>query len=129
MAVFNDYEYRLLSNDRCVKISDMKEFDRYVESNLGLYNDFAYKVVAADRAVDQGLYEEKVLKNGCTQWVKATRVLEQRIIITFSRKMMEFQRTVRNRQIERAKKLLDMRDPEEIKRSQTTTVPIKCLLI
>ena len=115
-AVFNDYEYRLLSNDRCVKISDMKGFDRYDENNLGLYNDFAYKVVAADRAVDLGLYEEKVLKNGRTKRVKATGILEQRIIITFSRKMMEYQRAVRNRQIERAKKLLDMRDPEEIKK-------------
>ena len=28
----------------------------------------------------------------------------------------EYQRTVRNRQIERAKKLLDLKDPEEIKR-------------
>ena len=115
-AVFNDYEYRLLSDDRCVKISDMKGFDRYDENNLGLYNDFAYKVVAADRAVDLGLYEEKVLKNGRTKRVKATGILEQRIIITFSRKMMEYQRAVRNRQIERAKKLLDMRDPEEIKK-------------
>ena len=69
-----------------------------------------------DRAVDLGLYEEKVLKNGRTKRVKATGILEQRIIITFSRKMMEYQRAVRNRQIERAKKLLDMRDPEEIKK-------------
>lgn len=115
-AVFNDYEYRLLSDDRYVKISDMKGFDRYNESNLGLYNDFAYKVVAADRAVDLGLYEEKVLKNGRTKKVKATGVLEQRIIITFSRKMMEYQRAVRNRQIERARKLLDLKDPEEIKK-------------
>ena len=29
---------------------------------------------------------------------------------------MEYQRTVRNRQIERAKKLLDLKDPEEIKK-------------
>ena len=72
-AVFNDYEYRLLSDDRRVKISDMKEFDRYDESNLGLYNDFAYKVVAADRAVDLGLYEEKVLKNGRTKKGKSHR--------------------------------------------------------
>ena len=115
-AVFNNYEYRLLSDDRRVKISDMKEFDRYDESNLGLYNDSAYKVVAADRAVDLGLYEEKVLKNGRTKKVKATGILEQRIIITFSRKMMEYQRAVRNRQIERARKLLDMKDPEEIKK-------------
>ena len=94
----------------------MKEFDRYDNENLGLYNDFAYKVVPADKAVDLGLYEEKVLKNGRIKRVKATGLLRQRIIVTFSRKMMEYQRTVRNRQIERAKKLLDRKDPEENKK-------------
>lgn len=115
-AVFNDFGYLLLSNDTSVKISDMKQFDRYDRNNLGLYNDFAYKVIKADKAVDLGLYEEKMLKNGRIKKVKATGVLEQRIIITFSRKMMEYQRTVRNRQIERAKKLLELKDPEEIKK-------------
>ena len=96
--------------------NDMKGFDRHDENNLGLYNDFAYKVITADRAVDLGLYEEKTLKNGRTKKVKAKGLLKQRIIITFSRKMMEYQRTVRNRQIERAKKLLALKDPEEIKK-------------
>lgn len=115
-AVFNDFDYRLLSNDKGVKIKDMKEFDKYDKDNLELYNDSAYKVVKADRAVDLGLYEEKVLKNGRTRKVKATGVLEQRVIATFSRKMMEYQRNVRNRQIERAKRLLELKDPEEIKK-------------
>ena len=53
-AVFNDFEYRLLSNDKHVTIHDMKGFDRHDENNLGLYNDFAYKVITADRAVDLG---------------------------------------------------------------------------
>ncbi|MEE0420066.1 MAG: transposase [Lachnospiraceae bacterium] len=47
---------------------------------------------------------------------KAKGVLNQRIIITFSRKMMEYQRAVRDRQIERAKKLLALKDLEEIKK-------------
>lgn len=94
----------------------MKAFDKYDEKNLGLYNDFAYKVITANKALDLGLYEEKVLKNGRIKKVKATGVLEQRIIVTFSRKMMEYQRAVRNRQIERAKKLLELKDPEEIKK-------------
>lgn len=66
--------------------------------------------------LDLGLYEDVVLKNGRTVQRKAKGVLKQRIIITFSRKMMEYQRTVRNRQIERAKKLLALKDPEEIKK-------------
>jgi len=115
-AVFNDYDYRLLSDDTPVRISDMKEFDRHDEENLHLYNDSAYKIINADKAVDLGLYEEKVLKNGQTKRVKATGLLEQRVIITFSRKMMEYQRTVRRRQVERAKKWLELKDPEEIKK-------------
>lgn len=115
-AVFNDSGYRLLSSDRPMGIREMKAFDKHDEKNLGLYNDFAYKVITADKALDLGLYEEKVLKNGRIKKVKATGVLKQRIIVTFSRKMMEYQRTVRNRQIERAKKLLELKDPEEIKK-------------
>lgn len=115
-AVFNDYDYKLLSDDTPTTIKKMKEFDRYDENNLKLYNDFVYKVIHADRAVDLGLYEDKVLKNGKTIQVKSKGILRQRIIITFSRKMMEYQRIIRNRQVERAKKLLEMKDPEEIKK-------------
>lgn len=115
-AVFNDYDYRLLSDGTPVTIDSMKSFDRHEESNLGLYNDYAYKVIKADKALDLGLYEEITLKNGKTAKRKATGILKQRIIITFSRKMMEYQRAVRNRQIERAKKILDLKDPEEIKK-------------
>lgn len=115
-SVFNDTDYRLLSSDKLVTISDMKAFDLHDKENRKLYQDFAYKIITADRVVDLGLYEEKQLKNGRIKKVKATGILKQRLIITFSRKMMEYQRTVRNRQVERAKRLLDMNDPEEIKK-------------
>lgn len=115
-SVFNDYDYRLLSNDKPVTIAGMKSFDRFEEENLKLYNDFAYKVVDADKVLDLGLYEDVTLKNGRTMKRKAKGVLKQRIIITFSRKVMEYQRYVRSRQIERAKKLLELKDPEEIKK-------------
>lgn len=115
-SVFNDYDYRLLSNDSPVTIAEMKGFDRHDEKNLALYNDSAYKVVEADKALDLGLYEDVTLKNGKTVKRKAKGILKQRIIITFSRKMMEYQRVVRNRQVERAKRLLALNDPEEIKK-------------
>lgn len=115
-AVFNDYDYKLLSNDAPVTIEEMKNFDRHDPDNLALYKDSAYKVITADKTLDLGLYEDVVLKNGRTVQRKAKGVLKQRIIITFSRKMMEYQRAVRNRQIERAKKLLALNDPEEIKK-------------
>ncbi len=56
------------------------------------------------------------MSNGSIRKVKATGQLKQRIIITFSRKMMEYQRTVRNRQVERARRMLERKDPEEIKK-------------
>lgn len=115
-AVFNDYDYRLLSDDTPVTISEMKSFDRHDRNHLDLYNDSAYKVVDADKALDLGLYEDVALKNGRTVKRKAKGILKQRIIVTFSRKVMEYQRTVRNRQIERARKLITLKDPEEIKK-------------
>ena len=115
-AVFNDYDYRLLSDDTPVTIKHMKDFDRFDKKNLPLYNDFAYKVLDVENAVDLGLYEEIVLKNGKTKKVKAKAVLKQRIIITFSRKAMEYQRHIRNAQIERARNILKYRDVEEVKK-------------
>jgi transposase len=115
-AVFNDYNYRLLSSGKPVTIKDMKDFDKTEEGNLSLYKDKAYKIICADKAVDLGLYDEVTLQNGKTKKVKSKALLKQRIIITFSRKMMEYQRTIRNRQIERAMKLLKNMDPDSYKK-------------
>lgn len=115
-AVFNDCDYRLLSDDRPVTIEMMKSFDRRDPANLSLYQDRAYKLLAADTLVDLGLTEEYVLKNGKTQKRKVKGNLKQTVIITFSRKMMEYQRAVRSRQIERAKALIPHLDPDTYKK-------------
>lgn len=114
--VFNDSNYRLLSNDDAITLKVMRTFNKKDANNLSLYNDFAYKVIPANTAMDTGLYEEKVYKNGRTKKVKTKGTLHQYIIVTFSRKMMEYQRTIRERQLERAKKLLRLKDPEKIKK-------------
>lgn len=115
-AVFNDCDYRLLSTDEPVTLEYMKNFDRFDQENKNLYNDRAYKILEADTALDVGLYEEKVCKNGKTRKVKSKAVLKQKIIISYSRKMMEYQRCIRNRQIERARKLLENIDPDTYKK-------------
>jgi transposase len=115
-AVFNDTDYKLLSSDQAVSIADLKAFDKNSPDNKDLYKDKAYKIVVADKAMDLGFYEEKKLKNGKTRKVKSKAVVHQKIIITFSRKMMEYQRFIRNRQIERAKILLKNLDPETYKK-------------
>ena len=115
-AVFNDYGYRLLSTDQKITLKQMKDFDRFDKENMRLYNDHAYKIINADKAFDVGLYEEKTCKNGKVRKVKSKATLHQKIIISFSRKMMEYQRYICNRQIERAKQLLKNLDPETYKK-------------
>lgn len=114
-AVFNDYAFQRLSNDAPIAIKFMKEFHRFEKDNLTLYNDIIYKILDADSAVDVGLYEEKVFKNRKSKMVKSKAVLKQKIIVTFSRKMMEYQRHIRNAQIERAKNILYTRNVADIK--------------
>ncbi len=115
-AVFNDYDYRLLSDDKSISVEALKTMDIKDKDNINLYVDTAYKIITADRAVDFGLCDEKVTKTGKVVKVKTKGQLKQRVIITFSRKMMEYQRTVRNRQIERARKMVERNDPEEIRK-------------
>ena len=115
-AVFNDCGYRLLSSGAAVSLEEMKEFDKNAEKNRALYLDKAYKTVPADNLLDLGLYEEKLCSNGKIRQVKAKGILKQNLVITFSRKAMEYQRFIRNRQIERARKLLKDIDPETYKK-------------
>lgn len=115
-AVFNDCDYRLLSDDSPVSIEALKTFDKKDEKNISLYKEKAYKIIEANTLLDVGLYEEKVLNNGKTKKVKSKATLKQHVIITFSRKSMEYQRFIRNRQIERAKKILEKMDPDEYRK-------------
>ena len=124
-AVFSDRGFRLLSNNKSVTVGELKKIDieriknsddaesRYLQA---LYNDRAYKILNADKAEDTGLYELKTMKNGKTRRVKAKGVLKQDIIVTFSRKLMEYQRNIRARQVERARKIISNIDPENYKK-------------
>lgn len=115
-AVFNDYDYRFSSDGSKISLEAMKTFDRTLEENRKYYDGFIYKSIPVDKVVDLGLYEIKQYKNGKTKKVKSKGNLKQRIIITYSRKMAEYQKTVRNRQIERAKKILEHMDPDKFKK-------------
>ena len=115
-SVFSDTDYHLLSSDEPAVIKDMKEFDRHDPENRELYNDRIYKIIPADKAFDLGLHEEKEGQNGPVRKMKSKAVVPQKIIVSFSRKMMEYQRYLRTRQIDRAKKLLKNLDPETYKK-------------
>lgn len=116
-AVFNDCDYKLLSSDCPVSLKDMHIFNRSNPDNLTLYEDKAYKIIEADSLIDLGLTEEKKYNNGAVRQIKIKGALNQKLIITFSRKLMEYQRYIRNRQIKRAEILLENFDPEAYKKS------------
>lgn len=104
--VFNDSGYKLLSNDNNITLDMMKSFDIENPNNINLFNDKAYKSIEVSSDVDLGLYEEKELKNGKIRKIKSPGKLQQRVIITYSRKIAEYQKKIRNKQIERAKQLI-----------------------
>lgn len=115
-AVFNDFDYRFSQDGRPMSLEAMKSFDRTLMENRKYYDGYIYKSIMVDKPVDLGLFEIRQSKNGKTRKVKSKGTLKQRIIVTYSRKMAEYQKTVRNRQIERAKKILTAMDPENFKK-------------
>lgn len=115
-AVFNDFDYRFSQDGRPMSLEAMKSFDRTLTENRKYYDGYIYKSITVDKPVDLGLFEIRQSKNGKTRKVKSKGTLKQRIIVTYSRKMAEYQKTVRNRQIERAKKILVSMDPENFKK-------------
>ena len=94
-SVFNDMDYRKLSDNSPISLEVMKNFNRHDEEILKLYNDIVYKVINIDKLDDLGLFEEVKDKYGKTKKVKAKGNLKQKVIITFSRKTMEYQRKIR----------------------------------
>lgn len=104
--LLKDEGFKLLSSNDETTISKLKEFDKTDPKNIHLYNDKAYKSIFVNSNIDLGLIEEKKLNNGKTKLVKSKTNLKQRIIITYSRKMAEYQKIIRNKQIERAKILI-----------------------
>ena len=115
-AVFNDYDYKFSKDHKKASLEFMKTFDRKDNKNIDYYNGYIYKSFEVDNMVDIGLTEIKQYKNGKTKEVKSKGVLKQRVIVTYSRKMAEYQKKVRNRQVERAQSLLENIDPETYKK-------------
>ena len=104
--LLKDEGFKLLSNDKAITLNELKSFDKFKEENINLYEDKAYKSIIVDSNIDLGLLEEKKQKNGKTKLIKSKAALKQKIIITYSRKMAEYQKHIRNKQIERAKALI-----------------------
>lgn len=116
IAAFNDHGYRFSGSGEKTSLARMAGFDRKDAKNRAFYDGYAYKCIPVDKAVDVGLYEVKRTKGGKERKVKSKAELKQRVIVTYSRKMAEYQRTVRARQVERARKILESRDPASLRK-------------
>ena len=116
-AVLSDCDYRLLSNNRPFSLDAMKSFDKEDEKYADLYhNDCIYKIISADKCVDLGIVEEKVYKNGKTGFVKSKGSLQQKVIVTYSRLSAEYQKHIREGQIERARNIINNYNVEDVKK-------------
>lgn len=71
-----------------------------------------------------GLTEEYTTSTGKTKTRKAKGKMKQYIIITFSRKAMEYQRHIRNNQIERAERLIKNNKVEDLKKNKNRSKKI-----
>ena len=116
-AVFNDFDYKYLDNDKKASLEFMKTFDKNNPDNLKYYNTKIYKSFIADSVVDLGLEEYKETSTGKLKKVKSKGTLKQRIIITYDRKMAEYQKAIRERQIERARQYLSKGDLDSLKKN------------
>ena len=105
-AVFSDCDYRRLSNGDRVSLETMKSFDRFAEDSLPLYSDIIFKVIPAQRLEDLGFEESYTDESGKTRTRKAKGTMDQYIIVTFSRKTMEYQKAIRDKQVSRAEKMI-----------------------
>ena len=64
-AVFNDYDYKLLSSDKPVTIEDLKSFDKLDSENKDFYNDRAYKIMNTDKSIRSWtLFKKSTRKTG-----------------------------------------------------------------
>ena len=118
-VIFTDSDYRNLENNRKVSVELLKNYDRNDQQDELYYNTRAYKVFPADHSIElNGFTDTKYRKDGTPYKIKAKAVIPQFLIVTFNRKVFEYQRHIRNAQIERAKELLaNAKDPEEVRNS------------
>ena len=104
-AIFNDVDYTDLQTGKKDSLNRMQTEEIATLREDGSYERLIVKEIPSVLRTElQG--EDAVFKG----------VLNQRIIVTFSRRAMEYQRGIRNRQIERAKQMMAHSDPEAIKK-------------
>lgn len=103
--IFTDDHYRRVSDNKKVTLKYLRSFDKTDPDRLVDYNDRAYKVIPVDNLEDLGLGELNVL-NISAKKSRSKESLSQYIIVTFSRKYLEYQRYLREKRIESVKGII-----------------------
>lgn len=116
-AVFNDCDYKYIDSDSIASLEFMKTFDKEDKKNLTYYNTKIYKSFEVDSVVELGLEEYKITKAGKVRKIKSKGTIKQRVIVTYDRKMAEYQKAIREKQIERAKAYLANGDLDSLKKN------------
>ncbi len=93
-AVFNDFEYKLLSDETPVSIEAMKQFDKKRIQRILACTGHSLQSDRCGHAHGCWSFRRKVFANGKKK-CKIKAVLKQHVIITFSRKSFEYQRFIR----------------------------------
>lgn len=113
-AALRDDLFFRLSDNQPVSLEFMKNFDRTEFPELA--QEKIYKVMKADTLMDTGLMKEQLDRAGRKRQMKEKVKLEQWVIVTFSRKLMDYQRKIRQGQIERAQRLVQNNKVEDVKK-------------
>lgn len=103
-------------NDKHFKVLHYEPNSATLFSNTEIKGGIVISLLETPIYVDTGLYDVKTCKDGKMKVVQEKGLIKQHVIITFSRKFMEYQRAVRNAQIEHAKKMLASSNPEDVKK-------------
>ena len=118
-AALNGIDYKLISNGSPASLVELQSFDRKDPENRKLYDDLAFKIIPVEYDIDTG-----ILETGTENRKKKVKgKFKTNLIVTFSRKTMEYQRYIRNKQIQRAERLVNnnkvdasKKGPHDVKR-------------
>ncbi len=127
LASLDNRKYNNISGRSFITTQSIKKLKKYLKSwaldNSGWKlpgSDKTYDISTLDEIIEKASKEEKVQIISKVfykeRWIKEND-FEQRLIVTYSIKHRDYQRKIRNLQIERAQKLVDD-NPENIEKSR-----------
>ena len=115
--IMDDQNYRLLSDNKGTVLSCLKSCDHQDKADHSFDTDRAYKVISGDSLIIPGLSDDKSAAFGKQKKDKSESASAQYVMVLFSREFCEYQRAVRNRRLECARKTLQSPDPGAVEKA------------